>query len=84
MSKTVTGFEPAAALFVPSENPLVFYEAITELAQKHLRKNGTLWFEANETRAEDVAALLRIKKFVNVKVHVDMSRKKRFVSGRKS
>ncbi|MBK5284414.1 MAG: peptide chain release factor N(5)-glutamine methyltransferase [Bacteroidia bacterium] len=83
MSKTVYDFEPKEALFVPDKEPLLFYEAISLLALKHLRKGGTVWFETSEDRAGDVVDLLKRKYFDNVKVHTDMSRKKRFVSGGK-
>ena len=80
MSASVYDYEPTEALFVPDKNPLLFYEAIAEIANAHLRKGGRLWFETSEDRADDVAALLKKKNFTLVKIHTDMSRKKRFVS----
>jgi len=80
MSASVCDFEPEEALFVPDNNPLLFYSAIAESAQVHLKKGGRLWFETNESHADDVANLLKKKNFTLVKVHTDMSRKKRFVS----
>lgn len=80
MSAIVYEFEPEVALFVPDSNPLLFYEAIAETANTHLRKGGRLWFETNESRADEVVDLLKNKNFTLVKVHTDMSRKKRFVS----
>lgn len=80
MSANVHEFEPEDALFVPNNNPLLFYEAIAETANTHLRKGGRLWFETNENNADEVAELLKKKNFTLVKVHTDMSRKKRFVS----
>jgi release factor glutamine methyltransferase len=83
MNPIVYDFEPTDALFVPDNNPLLFYKAIAEVADSHLRKGGRLWFETNETRADEVADLLKKKNFTLVKVHTDMSKKKRFVSGMK-
>lgn len=80
MSPAVYDFEPSEALFVPDNNPLLYYKAIAETANAHLRKGGRLWFECNESNADDVAELLKKKNFALVKVHTDMSRKKRFVS----
>jgi release factor glutamine methyltransferase len=80
MNPAVYDFEPEDALFVPDNNPLLFYKAITEIGNVHLRKGGRLWFETNENGADEVAELVRKKKFTLVKVHTDMSRKKRFVS----
>jgi release factor glutamine methyltransferase len=83
MSASVKDFEPAAALFVPDNNPLLFFESIAGIANAHLRKGGRLWFECNESNADDVAELLKKKNFTLVKVHTDMSKKKRFVSAMK-
>jgi release factor glutamine methyltransferase len=80
MSSSVYDFEPNDALFVPDNSPLLFYNAIAETANIHLRKGGRLWFECNESKADEVAELLKKKNFALVKVHADMSRKKRFVS----
>jgi release factor glutamine methyltransferase len=80
MSASVCDYEPNEALFVPNKNPLLFYETIAQIASTHLRKGGRLWFETNETNADDVAELLKKKKFALVKVHPDLSKKKRFVS----
>jgi len=80
MSASVYDFEPEEAVFVPDKDPLIFFAAIAETAQQHLRKGGRLWFETSECRADDVAALIKKKNFTLVKVHTDMSRKKRFVS----
>lgn len=40
--------EPANALFVPDNDPLVFYAAIAEFAKTHLRENGTVFTEIHE------------------------------------
>jgi release factor glutamine methyltransferase len=80
MSPSVYDFEPNEALFAPDNNPLLFYKAIAEAAGTRLRKGGRLWFETNESYADDVAELLKKKNFALVKIHTDMSKKKRFVS----
>jgi len=45
MELQVTEHEPNIALFVPDEDPLVFYKAIARLAKLHLTSNGQLFFE---------------------------------------
>lgn len=47
MERNVIDFEPAGALFVPDGDPLVFYRAIMHFAAKHLKHDGTLYFEIN-------------------------------------
>jgi hypothetical protein len=38
LAKNVTAFEPATALFVPTTQPLLFYEKIASFAPLHLQK----------------------------------------------
>jgi len=54
MAEHVLQHEPEAALFVPSENPALFYEALNRHAQTHLRSGGELWAELGPPIAEDV------------------------------
>ena len=54
----VLDYEPHLALFVPENDPLVFYKAIGRFAQKMLKKNGTLYFEINEALPEETAAAI--------------------------
>lgn len=51
MAKQVVAFEPHQALFVSDDNPLIFYTTIAEFAIIHLKKNGTLFMEVNESLA---------------------------------
>ena len=44
----VKAFEPTAALFVPNENPLLFYKALVAAAPLHLEKGGWLYVEIND------------------------------------
>jgi protein-(glutamine-N5) methyltransferase, release factor-specific len=48
MDANVVDFEPHLALFVPQNDPLVFYKAIAKFASNHLKPNGSLYFEINE------------------------------------
>ena len=48
MQQNVLRYEPETALYVKDENPLLFYEKITKLAQEGLTKNGLLFFEINQ------------------------------------
>jgi release factor glutamine methyltransferase len=58
MELQVTDFEPNIALFVPDEDPLVFYKAIARLAKLHLSTNGQLFFEIHYDQADAMVALL--------------------------
>lgn len=82
MRENVLNFEPHCALFVPNSNPLIFYEKITELAIKHLNKNGLLFFEINEAYGNEVHDLLLEKGFVDVEIKADLFGKNRMIKGR--
>ena len=79
MHTNVTDFEPYTALFVPEDDPLVFYKAIADFAVKHLAKNGLLFFEINESYGNEVVQLLADKGFKNIELRKDMSARDRMV-----
>ncbi|MFK8288686.1 peptide chain release factor N(5)-glutamine methyltransferase [Capnocytophaga canimorsus] len=63
MQRNVLDYEPHLALFVSDENPLIFYEKITELAKKSLNDNGQLFFEINQYLSKDTLKMLENKDF---------------------
>jgi release factor glutamine methyltransferase len=56
ISRNVTGYEPHIALFVPDEDPLIFYKKIARFASTHLANDGAVLLETHESFAGDVAA----------------------------
>jgi release factor glutamine methyltransferase len=58
MELQVTDHEPNIALFVPDEDPLVFYKAIARLAKLHLSSNGQLFFEIHYDQGDAMIELL--------------------------
>jgi len=83
MHKNILEFEPELALFVPDENPLLFYQTISHKSKISLKSGGKLYFEINELFGSDVAYLMENNGFENVKVYQDLNGKDRFVSGKK-
>ena len=79
MHTNVTGFEPHTALFVPENDPLVFYKAIADFAKKHLNDGGLLFFEINESFGRETMELLRDKSFKNIELRQDMSGRDRMI-----
>lgn len=75
----VLDYEPHLALFVPNENPLLFYEKIADIAVKHLTENGGLYVEINEQFGEEVALLFNKKGFNKVEIVKDINDKNRMV-----
>lgn len=57
MHESVKANEPAIALFVEDEDPLIFYRKIGEYASEHLKKGGQLWFEIHEDLSQQTASL---------------------------
>jgi release factor glutamine methyltransferase len=79
MEKNVLDYEPATALFVPDDQPLLFYEAIAKYAQAALRPKGRLYFEINSRFAKQTAGMLKEKGFVDIDVLRDFRGAERFV-----
>ena len=79
LHENVLNFEPAAALFVPNTNPLIFYNAIIEFATRHLAVNGELFFEVNPFYATDVAKQLQSNGFSQSEIRTDLSGKYRMI-----
>jgi release factor glutamine methyltransferase len=79
MHNRVTDFEPHMALFVPRENPLLFYKAIADFALQHLAKDGLLFFEINESLGSETVDMLENKGFNHVNLRKDMPGKDRMI-----
>ncbi|HEY5745737.1 MAG TPA: peptide chain release factor N(5)-glutamine methyltransferase [Chryseolinea sp.] len=81
MRRNVTDFEPALALFVPEEDPLIFYKAIARQASRALRRSGLLAVEINERFGAAVARVFREEGFGEVEIIKDIFGKERIVKG---
>jgi release factor glutamine methyltransferase len=79
MATNVTDYEPGMALFVPDNDPLVFYRAIARFARRSLCVGGRLYFEIHERMSRDVADLLVNEGFSNITVREDLNSKPRMV-----
>lgn len=79
MERNVLEHEPHTALFVPDEDPLLFYRQILTLAKPQLSSDGFVWFEINEAMGEEVAQLGR-EMDLEVVVYNDFLGKPRFAS----
>lgn len=59
MQAQVTRFEPETALFVPDDDPLVYYRALLDVASHCFRETGYLYVEVHEDFADETAGLFR-------------------------
>ena len=83
MDENVLMHEPHLALFVPDDDPLLFYRAIADYGLQHLETGGWLFFEVNRAYAGQVGELLLQKGYTNVKTVKDEYDNERFVCARR-
>jgi release factor glutamine methyltransferase len=81
MTPNVLAYEPQLALFVPEEDPLLFYKRIADFGRVYLNSDGRIFFEANALFGKDVAKMLQQKAYKEVEVIRDIAGKHRLVSG---
>jgi release factor glutamine methyltransferase len=79
MLDNVLNHEPHIALFVPDNDPLVFYRAIADFALNHLKINGFLFLELNEKFGKETINLLKEKGFKDIDLRQDMGGKDRMI-----
>ena len=63
MHKNVLAHEPHTALFVPDEDPLLYYKSIADFSLKHLSNKGLLFLEINEAFGRETEKMLQAKGF---------------------
>lgn len=80
MHRNVIDHEPATALFVPDDRPLVFYEALARLGIKCLNPGGLLMVETYEDFHDALGGLFRQYGYHHFQSITDLNGKKRFCS----
>jgi len=58
IKNNVLNFEPYQALFVPQDNPLLYYQKILEYAEESLQSKGRIYFEINPLFESEMEALI--------------------------
>ena len=79
ISPNVLDYEPHLALFVPDNDPLLFYRCIAVFTQQHLKPKGKLYFEINRQFGKATVDLLTAMGFGNVELRKDISGNDRMV-----
>lgn len=82
MHENVLEHEPHLALFVPNEDPLLFYKKITALAENHLNKNGLLFFEIHYDQADAIQQMISQHGF-EVELRKDIYGQDRMIKAKK-
>lgn len=80
MQANVLKYEPARALFVPDNDPLIFYKAIADFGKENLNPNGIIYVEIHENLGEAVTQLFQSKGY-STELKKDLQGKTRMVKG---
>ena len=83
MRTNVLDHEPHLALFVPDDDPLVFYRAIASHAAVLLSDSGVCMVEINEALGSETASLFTAAGFTDVRIAADLNDRPRFVISRR-
>ncbi|MBO4804271.1 MAG: peptide chain release factor N(5)-glutamine methyltransferase [Muribaculaceae bacterium] len=84
MDRNVLDYEPGQALFVPDNDPLLFYKAIVPYAAQSLERAGHLYLEINQRFGNEIKRLLEECGFGEVRIIEDSYGKVRFATGVRS
>ncbi|MDZ4808137.1 MAG: peptide chain release factor N(5)-glutamine methyltransferase [Bacteroidota bacterium] len=78
MQPNVLHYEPSTALFVPDNDPLLFYKAIAEFGKTHLNKSGSIYTEIHEDLGEAILNTFQSTGYI-AEIKKDMQQKERMV-----
>ena len=71
MEANVLDWEPSLALFVPDEDPLLFYRKIAQLGCDMLKERGSLYFEINRAYGEETILMLNELGYAQIELKKD-------------
>jgi release factor glutamine methyltransferase len=74
--------EPHTALFVPDEDPLIFYRAVAQFGHQRLYPGGAIYFETHETLCNEVLELM-VRQGYKTTSKKDMQGKDRMIKATK-
>lgn len=80
MDRNVKDYEPGQALFVPDNDPLMFYKSIARYAGESLERGGRLYLEINQRFGNEVKRLLHDNGMDDVRIIEDSYGKVRFAA----
>lgn len=79
MERNVLDWEPALALFVPDDNPLLFYRNIAGLGREMLAPEGKLYFEINRGYGRQMVDMLEGLGYHDIELRKDISQNDRMI-----
>lgn len=83
MERNVLDYEPADALFVPDDDPMLYYRPIAAYASRALKNGGRLYLEINRAMGSLVCRTLEQAGLSSIQVHNDFNGNNRFVTATK-
>lgn len=78
MQPNVLNYEPHTALFVPDNDPLIFYKAIAAFGKNHLRRSGNIYCEIHESLGSSVKEIFSSAGY-STELKKDMQQKDRMI-----
>ena len=79
MRRNVLEYEPESALFVPDDDPLLFYRAIARWSQRFMSPDGIGLSEVNETLARQTETVFKAAGYAHTEIVRDLSDKNRYI-----
>lgn len=71
MEHNVLDWEPSIALFVPDEDPLLFYRRIARLGCSMLKEGGSLYYEINQAYGQETMDMLASMGYQSIELRKD-------------
>lgn len=84
MDSNVLDYEPHIALFVPDDDPLKFYKAISDNTIDAMKPGGKLYLEINPLYSRQLSEMLEHDGWTDVNIIKDMHGKDRFATATKA
>lgn len=79
MEANVLDWEPHTALFVPDNDPLLFYRTIAQKATKMLHPGGKLYFEINSAYGKETMEMLAALGYTDIELRKDFADNDRMI-----
>ena len=79
MEKHVTEWEPHTALFVPDNDPLLFYRIIAGKGLTILKPGGRLYFEINRAHGKETMEMLAALGYTGIELRKDFAENDRMI-----
>ena len=79
MKINVLNFEPEKSIFVPDENPLIFYKRIFDFSKSKLKTGGLIYFEINPKFKNQLISLSNEYHFSSYELKKDIFKRNRYI-----